>query len=448
MVVTKRNKMSLTGGLACVLFAFFMSSAASAKENLDLNLWVCPAGGYEENENVQQLADDYQRENPGVSIAVKILDKETAADEITSVLGTADAPDLILGAPEDIVTRWGADGYMADLGELWDERTIGEIDGEIRETCAGSDGIYYEMPVFRDVYTMAINYDVFRESGVLQYLNEEVHSWKDSGFIDCILVLHEYALNHGGEDISAVKIPCADKADQRYFMSFITNLSNGSLINDTRTAYKVNSSSIRNSFSILNNMIGKGVQYEPEMTSDEEQEEFLSGQLPVTFFWSWYRHQKYAFDADFTLFPMMYPNSKNRPALTGDICGFGVVDSHDELRTGEAIRFVRFVTEDPDEYRRAVELSSCFPVRTRVGGKYVQGLYSNDEDCRLFRFFMDYYNDYVPVMPLFDELEEEWPQMLRQIAQGGKVKQLSSAINEKLNQELEEKYGITAVEME
>ena len=437
----KLNKCITRGGLTFVIFALFLCSDSFAAER-SLNLWVCPAGGFENAAAVQELADDFTQERPGVEVNVKILDAEDGAEEITNVLGTEEAPDLVLASPEDIVTRWGGSGFMEDLGSLWNETTLAEINPEVREACVSRDGIFYQMPVFRDIYTMAINYEVFSKSAVLQYLNEDVHSWKDSGFIDCVLVLHDYIRRYEDRDITVAKIPCLDGKDHRYFMSFITNLSNGSLISETRNSYTVSSTAVRNSFSILRKLIGKGVVFDPEISSEDEINEFLSGELPVTFFWSWYRHQKYTDSAGFTVFPMMYPNSKNLPVLTGDICGFGIVKGTDEQRTKDAFDFVRFVTEDPEEYQKAVSLSSCFPVRTSVKGNYVSGLYPEDKDGRLFRSFTEYFNDYVPTMPLFNELDLEWPELVRKIGSGGKIKELTVAVDEKLNQKLQKEYGI------
>ena len=434
------NKYVTRGGLTAVIFALFLCPESYAAER-SLDLWVCPAGGYEDASAAQELADDYAAKND-VEVNVRVLDPVEGPEEITKVLGTEEAPDLVLASPEDIVTRWGGSGYMEDLGDLWDETVLEEIDPEIREACISRDGIFYQMPVFRDVYTMAINYEDFDTTAVLQYLNEDVHSWKDSGFIDCVLVLHDYVRQHEDRDITVAKIPCLDGKDHRYFMSFISNLSNGSLISDTRSSYTVRSSAIRNSFAILKKLVGKGVVFDQEISSEDEINEFLSGELPVTFFWSWYRHQKYADSAKFTVFPMMYPNSKNLPVLTGDICGFGVVKGEDSQAVQDAVSFVRFVTEDPDEYRKAVSLSACFPVRTRVKGSYVSDLYPDGEDARLFRAFTEYFKDYVPTMPLFYELDLEWPQLVRGIASGGRIKDLTVPIDEELNEKLQKEYGI------
>ena len=125
------NKYITRGGLTFVIFALFLCSDSFAAER-SLNLWVCPAGGYENAAAVQELADDFTQERSDVEVNVRVLNAEDGAEEITNVLGTEEAPDLVLASPEDIVTRWGGSGFMEDLGSLWDETTLAEINPEVR----------------------------------------------------------------------------------------------------------------------------------------------------------------------------------------------------------------------------------------------------------------------------------------------------------------------------
>ena len=444
------NQYRIKGGMTLVIIAFFLCfiPCITRADSRDLDLWVCPVGGYEDPAAVEELAQDYHRIHPDVEITVRVLDAENGMDEVEDALGTLDAPDLIIASPEYLVTKWGNDGSMADLSDLWSSEASSEIDGEIRLTCQGLDGGWYQIPLFRDVYTMAVNYNLFWRRGLVQYLDENAHSWKDSGFIDSVLVLHDYMLSHEDKDIVVAKIPCRDKKDQRQFMSFITNLSDGSLVNSTMTGYTLSSSAVRTSFSILRNLQGKGIEYDPGMGSDDEIRAFLDGELPVTFFWSYYRQQQYASSADFTVFPMMYPNSKNLPVLTGDICGIGAVKQEDAQALEDSIDFIRFLSEDPDEYTKAVSLSGCLPVRSRVQGTYLKDVYESDESTQLYRFFLGYATEYSPSMPLFTDLEEKWPELVRQIAEGGKIKALTQELDALLNTRLSEEFGITQIEEE
>ncbi len=63
----------------------------------------------------------------------------------------------------------------------------------------------------------------------------------------------------------------------------------------------------------------------------------------------------------------------------------------------------------------------------------------------LYETFLAYSGAYAPTMPLFRELEEMWPELLRQIGEGGSVEELTGETDEILNTKLEETYGITAI---
>ena len=100
----------------------------------------------------------------------------------------------------------------------------------------------------------------------------------------------------------------------------------------------------------------------------------------------------------------------------------------------------------PEEYRRRIkeaEPGRLFEIRL-LCNQYRQ----DDPDSRLFRFFMDYFKDYTTTMPLFSELEAEWPGLVRQIAEGNGIGELTAAIDEKLNTRLEAEYGLHAADME
>ena len=361
--------------------------------------------------------------------------------------GQEDSPDVILAAPEYLVTQWGREGLMADLSDLWDEETQSEFRTEMKDAVRSREGVWYAVPLFRDLYTMAINYDLFAEAGALQYLNEEVHSWKDSGFIDAVLRIHDHLEQSGRENSVAGRVYCKDKAGQRAFMSFVSNFLNTGIVDEYHSSYQLEKGNVRSVFGTLMKMVGKGIEFDAEMNGDEENEAFLNQDVFLTFNWSAGKQQA-AQDLDFRVFPMMYPNSKNLPALTGPVGALGVVRTKDKEKEDAAVSFVRFFMMDENAYVDTVKTSGCFPARRRIGNNELKLLYGTDQTMQLYEVFNDYYDDYVPVMELFDQLEEEWPEMIRMIADGKKIKSVMKEENRKLNTALEERYGIRPISME
>lgn len=430
----------------------FSVYGAEPQHRTHIQWWICPTGDLSDEERVQSLVDDFEEAYPQIEVDYRILDEVTGPEMISEALekklsGTDAIPNVILAAPEYLVTQWGAEGLMADLSDLWDEETQSEFRAEMRDAVRSRDGVWYAVPLYRDLYTMAINYDLFKEAGVLQYLNEEVHSWKDSGFIDAVLRMHDYLEQSGAQDSVAGKVYYKDQTGQRAFMSFVSNFLNTGIVDEYHSCYQLEKANVRNVFDTLKKLEGKGIEFDGEMNGDDENEAFRNQEVFFTFNWN-AEKQKAAQDLDFRVFPMMYPNSKNLPALTGPVGALGVVQTDDKEKEDAAVSFVRYLMMDEDAYVDVVKTAGCFPARSRIGGYELKQLYGMDETMQLYEVFNDYYDDYAPVMELYGRLEEQWPEMIRMIADDQKIKSVMKDMNEGLNEELEETYGIHPISME
>ena len=475
-----RRWLAMAASVSCILGTGAASYGAEAGKTT-ISWWICPTGAYAEEEKVMTLVRAYEEENPQIGVDVRILDEREGAGEIETALGAEDGPDVVLAAPEDIVTNWGNAGLMEDLSALWDDETQKEFRSEMRDTAKNRDGVWYAVPLFRDVFSMAINYDMFREAGALQYLNEEVHSWKDSGFIDAVLRVHDVLVQSAesegdsdgpakdgsddaakdaskggsGEDAASDgivgKVYCKDEVGQRAFMCFVSNFFNTGLVDEYRSSYKIGSGKIRDVFTALRKLSGKGIEYDPAMNGDDENEAFLNGEVFLTFHWNPAKQRAVTEENSgnaLHIFPMMYPNGKNTPFLTGTVGALGVNAAKDQKQKDAAMTFVRYLMTDEDAYREAVLLSGCFPARSRLNGRTLSGLYGNDQTMKLYETFNEYYGTYEPTMELYPELDQAWPQLLRDLADGAKIKRTTKNLENKLNQKLEEEYGIKPIEMD
>lgn len=476
---------------------------SQAAEPTRISWWICPTGAYSDKDRVQKLVDEFEAQAPWIDVDYRILDEENGAKEIDTALHSdggkenEDRPDVVLGAPEYLVTQWGAEGFMSDLSELWDEETQSEFRPEMRDAVKSRDDVWYAVPIYRDLYTMAINYDRFEEAGALQYLNEAVHSWKDSGFIDAVLRIHddveqkremriaeseetdvqnpsesesspadaktlESESSHDAKALESESSPadapaqesdvvgrvyCKDQTGQRAFMSFVSNFFNTGIIDEYHSMYQLKKGNICNVFGTLRRLVGKGIEFDAGMDGNDENEAFLNQEVFLTFNWSASK-QIAARDAGFRIFPMMYPNSKNLPNLTGPVGALGVMENSDKEKKDAAISFVRFFMTDENAYVDAVLASGGFPARYRINGRELTRLYGSDETMRLYETLNDYYGDYMPVMELFGQLEAAWPEMIQKIAGGSKIKTVMKEENESLNKELEEVYGIHPIELD
>ena len=133
------------------------------------------------------------------------------------------------------------------------------------------------------------------------------------------------------------------------------------------------------------------------------------------------------------ILPMMYPNSKNTPSLTGPVRALGVVETEDEKKKNAAMSFVQFLS---------------FPARRSINGHELTGLYGDDEVMNLYETLNEYYEYYDPTMELYPQLEEAWPELLREIGEGAKIKSITGSLEKDLNKKLEDEYGIKKIDME
>ena len=481
MRMTKfRRWIAMAAAVSCMVGAEAVVYGEEA-EKTTISWWVCPTGGYADEEKVKNLVHAYEEDNPQIRIDVRILDEREGAGEIEKALESEDGPDVVLAAPEDIVTNWGNAGLMEDLSALWDDDTQSEFRSEMRDAAKNREGVWYAVPLFRDVFSMAINYDMFQEAGALQYLNVEVHSWKDSGFIDAVLRVHDVLVQNaeseensddsakdasddasqgaskdGNDEFFASdgivgKVYCKDETGQRAFMCFVSNFFNTGLVDEYRSSYRIGSGKIRDVFTTLRKLSGKGIEYDPEMNGDDENEAFLNGEVFLTFNWNPAK-QRDAMEKNgghaMHIFPMMYPNAKNTPFLTGTVGALGVNAAKDQKQKDASMSFVRYLMTDEETYKDAVLLSGCFPARRRLNGRDLNGLYGDDQTMRLYETFNEYYGTYEPTMELYPELDQAWPQLLRDLADGVKIKRAARNLEEELNEKLVEEYGIKPIEMD
>ncbi|MCI8852594.1 MAG: carbohydrate ABC transporter substrate-binding protein, partial [Lachnospiraceae bacterium] len=101
--------------------------------------------------------------------------------------------------------------------------------------------------------------------------------------------------------------------------------------------------------------------------------------------------------------------------LQGGIWGFGIFDNGDEKRVQAAKTFIRYLTENDRCYKRAVLVSSVWPVRD------MQEVYENDLLMEEYSFFSQYMGDYYQVTPGWADAREGWWKMLQKIGAGEDV---------------------------
>lgn len=382
----------------------------------EITLWTFPVGNWGNLTSVSSLIAGFQREYPEIQVNVECLTYDDGDEKIREAIQKGEAPDLVFEGPERLVADWGARGLLVDLSDLWDSDAADGIYENIRKACQHSSGAYYEFPICMTAHCMAINYDLFQEAGVLQYINEETHTWTTDDFIKAVNALSDYTQKSVGV------IYCKNQSGDQGTRALVNNLYGGTFTDENHSTYTVDSEENKKALRLLKDQ--KGIEFRPDMTSSDEIARFCSGELAMAFCWNASIEITQIVsnpDLDFDVFPMAFPVSEGEPKLQGGIWGFGIFDNGDEERIEAAKTFVRYMTENDSSYRQAVLASAFWPVRDMAE------IYENDLLMTEYSRFMQYMGDYYQVTPGWVDAREGWWKMLQKI---GAEEDIDTAVEE------------------
>ena len=376
----------------------------------ELTLWTFPVGNWGNPTAVSNLLTGFHKEYPGIHITVEYLNYDNGDARIDQAAAEGSLPDLILEGPERLVASWGDKGWMADLSDLWESEKAGQVYENIRAACRHGNGAYYEFPICMSAHCMAINYEMFRDAGALQYIDEETHTWTTEDFINAVHVLKDY-----GQDCAGV-VYCKNQSGDQGTRALVTNLYGGSFTDDGHTVYTIDSEENRRALQLLYDL--EGIRFDPDMTATEAVEQFCRKESAMCFCWNSSLEVQQTInnpDLDFEVFPMAFPTDQEAPELQGGIWGLGIFDCGDEARIESAKTFIRYLTENDGPYTRAVLASSYWPVRD------MGNIYENDKLMTEYSVFTPYMGDYYQVTPGWAEARTAWWQMLAEIGGGTDV---------------------------
>lgn len=381
-----------------------------AGQETEISLWTFPVGNWGNLTAVSGLIADFHREYPHIHVTVECVDYDTGDQKIRDAVASGNAPDLVFEGPERMVADWGDQGLLADLSDLWDSQAAGEIYENVRNACRHRNGEYYEFPVCMTAHCMAINYDLFREAGALAYLDEETHTWTTQDFIRAVGALAEHGENPAGI------IYCKNQSGDQGTRVLVNNLYGGAFTDEAHRVYTVDSKENKKALKLLKEL--EGITFDPDMTSTEEIELFCDGKLAMTFCWNASIEITQTInrpELDFEIFPMAFPANEGKPGLQGGIWGLGVFDNKDPQRVEAAKTFIRYMTQDDDNYKRAVLASSFWPVRD------LDAIYENDQLMTEYSAFMQYMGDYYQITPGWATAREAWWKMLQNVGNGQNI---------------------------
>ena len=369
---------------------------ASAADVTEISLWTYPIGKWVDEATVSDLLADFHAAHPEIKVNVEYLDYTNGDDKVNTAIEGKQAPDIIMEGPERLIANWGAKGLMVDLADLVPEGTYSSV----VDSCTSANGEVYEMPVCMIAHCMAINRDVFAEADALQYLNEETHTWNSvDDFFKAVQAVYDAGYEYVG------CIYCGGQGGDQGTRALVTNVGGGTYANAEHTAYTYASTENATGLSRLYNQ--QGINFDPSIVAGDEIQNFVNGTFQMAFCWNIGAEINNADALSFDVLPMAFP-SDSTPSLQGGIWGFGVFNNGDEAKIEAAKTFIKFMTQDNDQYAKAVTATSFAPVRDLEG-------FAPNEYFAEYSLLSPLMGDYYQITLGWTTARTEWWNMLQRV---------------------------------
>ena len=403
--------------VVCMVFA--LTATAYADEPVTISLWTYPIGNWGDEATVKELTDAFTAET-GIKVTVEYLTYADGDDKVNTAITAGQAPDLIMEGPERLVANWGANGYMVDLVDLFDEEDLEELNLAAIAACINEEGAVYEYPLVMTAHCMAINYDAFVEAGADQYVDLDTHTWTTEDFFNAVDALYAYY----GDTVAAVY--CGGQGGDQGTRALINNLYGGTFTNEEHTAYTWDDEA--NIAAIEDLYATDGIDFDASLVGGDEIALFYQGILKMAFCWNIAQQLNpnsagtgsgLTVDGE-TIEFMSFPSETGESELCGGIWGFGVFDNGDQAKIDAAKQFIKFMC-DSSYTETAVKAANYFAVRDAAEGTDLTAIWADNEIMDDYNILMQYLGDYYQVTTNWAAARTSWWNMLQAVGAGGDV---------------------------
>lgn len=384
----------------------------------EITLWTYPIGSWQKEETVNGFIAEFNKQYPDIKVNVEYLDYTNGDDKVTTAIEAKNTPDIIFEGPERLVSNWGAKGLMVDLSDLWTEEATADISKTseaVVNACKGADGKYYEYPMCMTAHNMAINYELFEETGALQYIDQETRTWTTDNFVKALETLRD-----SGKVMTPAIVYCGGQGGDQGTRALVNNLYSGTYTNADHTAYTANSAENVKALELLQKLNSEqALTFDPALQASDELQMFANGTAAMTFCWNASNEATYAEQVTFTPYAMNFPTDDGKVELCGGIWGFGIFNNGDEAKIEAAKTFIKFICDDATQGPASVQATGFFPVRASFGNVYAGT--ENEERMATFQTFLPNMGDYYNVTGGWTEQRTAWWNMLQEVGNGSDV---------------------------
>ena len=420
-----KKVLSIALALLLVLGLTAVAKPASADAE-EITLWTYPIGNWGNEEVVKALTDAFTAET-GIKVKVEYLTYADGDDKVNTALTAKKGPDLLMEGPERLVSNWGANGYMVNIADLFDDQDKAEINAAALAACFADDATAYEYPLCMTAHWMAVNLNALKEAGAEQYVNAETHTWTTEQFFAAVNALAaKYGLVGG--------IYCSGQGGDQGTRALVNNLYGGTFTNAEHTAYTWDDPKNIQALKALYDL--EGIEYDPSINGGEEIANFYNGIFKMAFCWNIAQQLNpnsagtgagKTANGDDILF-MAFPSEDGNANLQGGIWGFGIVNNGDDAKIAAAKKFIQYMADSEHTYD-AVRASNFFAARTAVAGNALD-VWSDNEIMAEYTKLMPYLGDYYQVTKGWAPARTAWWNMLQQVgASDGSEAAIGSAVS-------------------
>ena len=392
----------------------------------EITLWTYPIGNWGNEEAVKALTDAFTAET-GIKVTVEYLTYADGDDKVNTAITAKAAPDLIMEGPERLVANWGANGYMVDISDLFDDTDKAELNAAALAACFTDAGAAYEYPLVMTAHCMAINWTAFVEAGADQYVDRDSHTWTTQQYLDACAALYAYY----GDTFSGIY--CSGQGGDQGTRALVNNLYGGTFTTADHSAYtwdnELNVKALKTLYDL------QGVEYDPSINGGEEIANFYNGIFKMAYCWNIAQQLNpnsagtgagLTATGDEIVF-MAFP-ADGDPALQGGIWGFGIFDNGDAARIEAAKQFIKYFC-DSEHTADAVRTANYFAARSAAEGTDLSAIWADNEIMNEYTKLMPYLGDYYQVTKGWAQARTAWWNMLQQVgASDGSEEAIAAAV--------------------
>ena len=423
-----KKKLALLLALVMIV-ALAVPVSASAEPAESITLWTYPIGNWGDEATVKALTDAFTAET-GIAVTVEYLTYADGDDKVNTAITAKQAPDLIMEGPERLVSNWGANGYMVDISDMFDDTDKSEINAAALKACFAPDGAAYEYPLVMTAHCMAVNVKALEEAGVKDLVDLENHTWTTEQFFQAVQALYD----HFGGTVGAVY--CTGQGGDQGTRALVNNLYGGTFTNEEHTAYTWDNEKNIEALKALYDT--EGIDYDPSIVGGDEIANFYNGIFKMAFCWNIAQQlnpNSAGTGAGLTMSGdeigfMAFPSQDGVAALQGGIWGFGVFNNGDDAKIEAAKTFIKYMC-DSEHTVDAVRASNFFAARSAAEGNDLSGVWADNEIMNEYTKLMPMLGDYYQVTTGWAAARTAWWNMLQQVGSSdGSVEAITAAVND------------------